>query len=184
MLITNTAFSLVLSKLSLHLRPLFNWLVHITVSCLYLYLPHFSLINAFSLNCRWVNLSDIYWSIHFDNSLQFSLFYYLTMCSNISSLSAIYRTYNSTVFKCIAGTLFAIICLYISILWSIWSIQMGNCVFLPFDIPCISRMLIRIWESQFSSVSSQFVIWEDIFNIVVYGEISSELHSSVIEFAL
>ena len=138
----------------------------------------------FFLNCRWFNLFDIYWSMYFDNNSQFSLFYYLTMCSNISSLSLIYRTCNSTVFKCIVGTLFAIICLYISILWSIWSIQMGNCVFLPFDILRISRMLIRIWESHFSSVSSQFVIWEDIFNIVVYGEISSELHSSVIGFAL
>ena len=45
-------------------------------------------------------------------------------------------------------------------------------------------MLIRIWESQFSSVLGQFVSLEDIFNIVVYGEISSELHSSVIGFAL
>ena len=48
----------------------------------------------------------------------------------------------------------------------------------------ISAVLICIWESQFSSVSGQFVRLEDIFNIVVYGEISSGLHSSVIRFVL
>ena len=45
-------------------------------------------------------------------------------------------------------------------------------------------MLVHIWESQFSSVSGQFVRLEDIFNIVVNGEISSGLHSSGIGFAL
>ena len=114
-----TFFPLFLSKLSSQPRPLFNWFVPINNSCFYSYLPHFSLINACFLNCRWVNLFDIYWLIHFDNNSQFSLFFYLTMCSNISSLSIIYRIYNFMVFNYIVGTLFAIISLYLVILWSI-----------------------------------------------------------------
>ena len=159
-------FSLFLSKLSSQPRPLFNWFVYINNSCFNSYLPHFSLINAFFLNCRWVNLSDIYWSIHLDNNSQFSLFYYLTMCSNISSFSAIYRIYNSTVFKCIVGTLFAIIIQLFAHIYLFHDLSVhfrwetvffyhfvSHVGFHPvFNISRISRMLVRIWESQFSSV--------------------------------
>ena len=53
-----------------------------------------------------------------------------------------------------------------------------------FNIPhIVGRMLVHIWESHYSaSVSGQFVILVVIFNIVLYWEISSGLHSSVIGF--
>ena len=111
------------------------------------------------------------------------------MYSNISILRAIYRTCNFTVFKCIVSTLFAIIIqlfasiyLYCGQFSPLWGYTLCFYPLLKFvRKPAVS---IRIWESQFSSVTGQFVRMEDIFNIVVYGEISSGLHSSVIGFAL
>ena len=134
------------------------------------------------------------------------------MDSNISILSVIYHTCNFSLFKYIVCTLFAIIiqiiCLYNSYCGQFSPLWAINCTFYHFStilwvnplfypklsailcfypkkyISRIPAVLIRIWESQFSSVSGQLVRLEDIFNIVVYGEISSGLHSSVIGFVL
>ena len=142
-------------------------------------LTTFHLIIAFLFNCRWVS--------------QLSLFYHIIIHSNISILSVIYRTCNFFLFKYTVGTLFAItiqlfgciylfsgpsgqfrwetvfcthfvskFCIFTLKCWPFW-------IYPLFHIPRISRMLVRIWESQFSSVSGQIVRLEDIFNIVVYA---------------
>ena len=93
---------------------------------------HLAIIILF--NCRWVNFSHIFLSLQFNHYSQFSLFYHLTMCFIFSILSVIYRTGNFTVFKYIAGHLFAfIIQLFACICFDLVLFGLIICIFYHFE---------------------------------------------------